>query len=142
MQRLARIIADHSAMIHSQTVLAMPNTWPRQLCDSRIAVRDFCATVRENDAVLSRRVCLVSYRQLPPWPDEMARVSVWDPLQIILMFRLRCPKGTRRGHLGNHSPRPQARRVDIGDGVLGDAPLLVAGREDGGAVAGAHVVAL
>src|ERR1700757_3127486 len=86
--------------------------------------------------------CLLPYRQLPPRSDEMACVSVWDALQVILVFRLRFPEGSRRSHLGDHSSGPQARRVDIGDGVLGDASLLIAGREDGRAVAGAHVVAL
>src|SRR6266403_852256 len=86
--------------------------------------------------------CLVSHWQLPPRSDEMACVSVWDALQVILVFRLRFPEGSRRGHFGHHSSGPQARRVDIGDGVLGDAPLLIAGREDGRVVADAHVVAL
>src|SRR5262245_63278919 len=72
----------------------------------------------------------------------MARIPVGDALQIVLMFRLRFPEGTRRSHLRHHSPGPQTRRVDIGDGVLGNSPLLVAGREDGGAVARPQVVAL
>src|ERR1700758_349679 len=72
----------------------------------------------------------------------MTCVSVWDALQVILVFRLRFPEGSRRGHLGHDSSGPQARRVDIGDGVLGDASLLIAGREDGRAVAGANVVTL
>jgi hypothetical protein len=86
--------------------------------------------------------CLVSYWQLRPGSDEMACVSGWDAFQVILVFRLRFPERSRRGHLRHHSSGPQARRVDIGDGVLGDALLLIARREDGGAVAGTHVVAL
>ena len=72
----------------------------------------------------------------------MACVSVWDALQVILVFRLRFPEGSRRGHLGHHSSGPQARRVDIGDGVLGHALLFVAGIENRRAVAGADVIAL
>src|SRR5262245_131189 len=72
----------------------------------------------------------------------MARIPVGDALQIVLMFRLRFPEGTCRSHLRHHSPRPEPRRVDIGDGVLGNSPLLVAGREDSGPIAHPHVVAL
>src|SRR6188472_2868408 len=87
-------------------------------------------------------VCLVAHRQLPARPDEMARIAVRDALEIILVFRLRFPERARRSHLRHHAPRPQPGSVDVGDGVLGDSSLLVAGREDGGTVAGAHVVAL
>ena len=58
------------------------------------------------------------------------------------MLRLGLPEGTGGRDLGDDLPRPQARRFDVGDRVLGDLPLLVVRVEDGRAVAGADVVAL
>ena len=58
------------------------------------------------------------------------------------MLRLGLPERPAGRHLGDDLPRPQARRLDVGDRVLGDPLLLVVGVEDGRAVAGADVVAL
>ena len=58
------------------------------------------------------------------------------------MFRLGLPERAGRRHFGDHLAGPQARGVDIGDGVLGDRLLLIAGVEDRRAVAAPDVVAL
>jgi hypothetical protein len=63
-------------------------------------------------------------------------------LQVVLVLRLGLPEVTRGGHLGHHLAGPQARGVDVGDGVERHAALLVARVEDGRAVAQAHVIAL
>ena len=58
--------------------------------------------------------------QLPARPDEVARVAVRVALQVVLVLRLRLPERARRLHLGDDLARPQARRLDVGDRVLGD----------------------
>src|SRR5690349_119319 len=78
----------------------------------------------------------------PAGPDEVARVAVGDLLQVVLVLLLGLPERTRRRHLRDDLPRPQTRRVDVGDRVLGDALLLLARVEDRRAVAAPHVVAL
>src|SRR6478735_1300724 len=80
--------------------------------------------------------------QHPTGPHEVAGVAVGDLLQVVLVLLLGLPEVTRGLHLGDDLAGPQARRVDVGDGVLGDGLLLVAGVEDRRAVAAAHVVAL
>src|SRR5438132_9364706 len=87
-------------------------------------------------------LCLVSYRQPPPWPDKMACVTVQNAFQVVLVFRLGFPEWARRSHLGHHLPWPQARRVYIGDRVFGDALLLVARREDCRSVGRSNIVDL
>src|ERR1700761_607499 len=81
-------------------------------------------------------------RQLPVRPHEMAGVAVGDALQIILMLWLRFPEIAGGRDFGHHLAGPQARGVDIGDGVFGDALLFLARVEDGGAIARASVIAL
>ena len=43
-----------------------------------------------------------------------------DALQVVLVLGLGLPERTHRCHLGDGLARPQPRRVDVGDGVLGD----------------------
>src|SRR5262249_12519502 len=69
-------------------------------------------------------------RQLPAGPDEVAGVPVGVELEAIAVLRIGFPVGPARGDFGDHRPRPQAGRVDVGDGVLGDLLLLVAEVED------------
>ena len=81
-------------------------------------------------------------RQFPVWPDEVASVAVRETLQIILMLGLSLPEGTGGGYFRHHLARPQARSVDVGDGVFCDALLFVVHVEDGRPITGAYVVAL
>src|SRR4051812_40931806 len=80
--------------------------------------------------------------QLPAGPREMAGVAVRVALEVVLVLGLGLPEGDGLADLGHHLAGPQARRLDVGDRVLGDLALLVAGEEDLRAVAGADVVAL
>src|SRR4029453_3492206 len=82
------------------------------------------------------------HRKLPARPDEMAGVAVGNALQIVLVLGLGFPEVGSLGHLGHDLAGPQAGGLDVGDGVLGNATLLIAGIEDRRAVAGAEVVAL
>jgi hypothetical protein len=63
-------------------------------------------------------------------------------LEVVLVLGLGLPEGPGRCDLGDHRALPQAGDVDVDDRVLGDLPLLIAGEEDGRAVAGPEVVAL
>ncbi len=81
-------------------------------------------------------------RQFPIWPDVIAGVSVWDALQIILMFGFGFPEVARRNNFCDHLARPQMRSFDIGDRVFGDLSLLIAGVKNRRTVAGASIVAL
>src|SRR3954468_18012814 len=56
--------------------------------------------------------------QHPPGAHEVARVSVRVALEIVLMLRLGLPERPRRRPLRDHSPRPETRRLDVGDRVL------------------------
>src|SRR5471032_74707 len=58
------------------------------------------------------------------------------------MLRFRFPEVAGGRHLGDDLGRPQAGGVDVGDGVDGDALLLVGGVENRRAVAAAEVVTL
>ena len=58
------------------------------------------------------------------------------------MLGLGLPERPDRRHLGDDLARPDARGIDIGDGVLRDPLLLVAGVEDRRTVARAAVIAL
>src|SRR5918993_726560 len=80
--------------------------------------------------------------QLPVRPDVVARVAVRVDLQVVLVLRLGLPEGSRWLHLGDDRARPQARRVDVGDRLLGNPPLLVGGVVDGRPVAPPDVIAL
>jgi len=81
-------------------------------------------------------------RQLPARAGVVAGVPVGIPLEVVLVLRLGLPEGPGLRHLGDHLARPQAGRVHVGDGVLGDLLLLVIEVEDGRPVAGPDVVAL
>src|ERR1700729_973842 len=81
-------------------------------------------------------------RELPPRTNEVARVAVGIPLEVVLVLGLGLPERSGGLDFGNDLSGPQAGRVDIGDRVLRDAALLVIDVEDRRAVAGAQVVAL
>src|SRR5690606_5908855 len=80
--------------------------------------------------------------QLPARSHVMAGVPGRILLQVVLVLGLGFPEIARRRHFGHHLARPQAAGLDVGDGVLGHAPLLRRGVEDRRAVGGADVVAL
>src|SRR5215813_9884062 len=90
----------------------------------------------------NQRSFLMSAWKPPVRPNEMAGVTVRIVLQIVLMFRLGFPKSTGRRNLSHHFTGPHPRRVDISDGVACDSFLFVASVEDGGTIAGSHVIAL
>src|ERR1700741_2243704 len=81
-------------------------------------------------------------RQLPMRPDEVTGVAAGISQEVILVLGFGLPEVTCRNHFGDRFAGPQARSVDVGDGVFGDPLLLVAGIEDRRAIAGADVVAL
>src|SRR5688572_24573069 len=93
------------------------------------------------------RSCLLSNlsgapRQSPVGPDEMAGVAVRISLEVILMLGFGLPELACGNDLGHNFVGPQARSIDISDRVFGNPPLLVAGVEDRGSIAGPDVVAL
>src|SRR6476620_12376270 len=73
---------------------------------------------------------LVPPRKLPIRPREMAGVAVGVVLQIVLVLRLRLPERALRNNLGDNLPRPEAGGLDVGDRVLRNPLLPVAGVED------------
>src|SRR3954447_14428420 len=81
-------------------------------------------------------------RQLPVRPREVAVVAVGVALQVVLVLGLGLPEGDGLADRGDDLAGPDARGVDVGDRVLGDPALLVAGVEDLRAVGRADVVAL
>src|SRR4051812_18414372 len=88
------------------------------------------------------RNSLFADRKLPARPDKVAGIAVGGFLEIVLMLLLRLPEIARRRKLGDDLAWPQSRGIDIGDGVFGDALLLVAGVEDRRAIAHSDIVAL
>ncbi len=80
-------------------------------------------------------------RKLPAGPREVAGVAVGVGLQVVLVLGLGLPERADRGDLGDDLAGPQAGGVDVGDGVLRDLLLLVAGVEDRRSVRGTDVVA-
>ena len=58
------------------------------------------------------------------------------------MLRFGFPEVACRNDFRNDFPRPQARSIDVGDGVFGNPLLLDAGIEDCRSVASPDVVAL
>ena len=72
----------------------------------------------------------------------MAGVAIRDSLKVVLVLGLRLRERASRCELSDHTSRPQARSLDIGDRLFGDALLLVARIENGRSVAESKVVAL
>jgi hypothetical protein len=72
----------------------------------------------------------------------MACLVVGVFLQVVLILVLSLPEPAGGLDLGDDLAGPQAGRVGIGDRVLGDLLLLIAGLKDRGAVIGADVVHL
>src|SRR6476620_9652925 len=83
-----------------------------------------------------------AFGELPAGADPVAGVAVGDALQVVLVLGLGLPERAGRLQLGHDLAGPQAGRVDVLDGVLGDALLLVGSVEDGRAIGAAAVVAL
>src|ERR687898_1965196 len=83
-----------------------------------------------------------SSRENPIATWKVARVPVRMPLEIILMLGLSFPERPGRRHLGDDPPRPEARRFNVGDRVVGDPALFLVVIEDRRAVARPDVVAL
>src|SRR5450432_2978139 len=72
----------------------------------------------------------------------MAGISIGITLEVVLMFGLGLPKVAGWGDFGGHAPRPQAGRLDIGNGVARDALLLRRRIENRRAVTHSDIVAL
>src|SRR6478735_9983863 len=81
-------------------------------------------------------------RQGPVRTNEVTGVAVGIFLQVILMLGLGFPERPYRGQFGDDLAGPQAGCIDIGDGVLRDPLLLLAGVEDRRAIARPAVIAL
>ena len=78
----------------------------------------------------------------PVRPDEMAGIAGGNPLEIILMLGFRFPEIACRNDLGDDLTRPQPGSIHVGDRILGDPLLPVAGMEYRRSIAGTDVVAL
>src|ERR1700722_20843365 len=72
----------------------------------------------------------------------MTGIAVGISLQIVLMLGLCFPEIPRRSDLRHDLSRPSPRRIDVGDGLLGDALLFIAGVEDRRSIALAPIVTL
>ena len=72
----------------------------------------------------------------------MAGVAAGRSLKIILMLGFGLPEVACRNDFRNDFSRPQARSVDIGDGIFGNPLLLLTNVKDRRSVAGPDVVAL
>ena len=72
----------------------------------------------------------------------MACLAVRVFLQVVLILVVSLPERAGGLDLGDDLAGPQAGRIDIGDRLLGDLHLPIAGVEDRGAVLGADAVHL
>src|SRR5215469_12822860 len=81
-------------------------------------------------------------RQLPVRTDEVAGVTVGITLEIILMLRLGFPELASGRDLCHHLAGPQPRRLDVGDRVVGNPLLLIAGIKNRRTIARAPIIAL
>ena len=66
----------------------------------------------------------------------MACLAVGVLLEVVLILGIGLPELPGRFDLGDDLAGPQAGRLDVGDGLLGDLSLLVARVEDRGADVG------
>ena len=101
----------------------------------------------KSTSLRDRRLADRLFGRLPPGQhpvgaQEMAGVAVGVALQVILVLWLRLPEVPHRLDLGHGLARPNARSVDVGDGVLGDPLLLIVDVVDRRPVGDADVVAL
>ena len=60
----------------------------------------------------------------PIWSNEVAGISVWDALEVVLMFWLGLPKWTCRHDLSHDLTRPKPRGIDVVNGVFGNTLLF------------------
>src|SRR5215472_10231487 len=81
-------------------------------------------------------------RQLPARSREMACLAVRVFLQVVLILVVSLPERAGGLDLGDDLAGPQAGRIDIGDRLLGELLLPIAGVEDRGTVLGADAVHL
>src|SRR5690348_2188981 len=72
----------------------------------------------------------------------MAGVAVWISVEIILVLRLGLPEVACGRHFGRRGTRPKSGRIDVCEGVAGDALLLRARVEDRRTIAQPPIVAL
>ena len=72
----------------------------------------------------------------------MTGVAVRIVLEVVLMLRFGLPEIARGCNFGDDATGPKTRRLDVCDGVLGDATLLVVQVVDRRAIARPAVVAL
>jgi hypothetical protein len=80
-------------------------------------------------SLLSDRFC--SAWELPLRPNEVARVAVRNPLQVVLVLPLSHPERSSGDHLGYQLARPKARRIDVVDRVIRNPLLFFARVKDG-----------
>src|SRR5690606_18399113 len=97
---------------------------------------------RARGSAAGRSALGVAARQFPLRTNEVAGVAVRQPLQVVLVLRLRLPEVADGLDLGHHLARPQPGRVDVGDRVFGHGLLLRRGIEDRRAVGRPDVVPL
>src|ERR1700753_497061 len=81
-------------------------------------------------------------RKYPVGPDVMACVAVGISLQVVLMLELCLPQRAGRRNFGDHFAWPNAGGIHVGDGVLSNALLLVAGVVNRRTITGDAVVPL
>src|SRR5689334_20982518 len=72
----------------------------------------------------------------------MASVAIRITFQVVLMLRLRFPKGTGLSEFRHNLPRPKPGGFDVRNRVACDPFLIRAGVEDRRTVAGSPIVAL
>src|SRR5258708_30488295 len=65
-------------------------------------------------------------RQAPVRPNEVTGVAIRIFLQVVLMLGLGLPERSGGGNLGDDPAPPQARSINVGDGVPCDPVLLPA----------------
>jgi hypothetical protein len=97
---------------------------------------------RSTDAQALSGYSITVMRQQPAWAGEVASVSLRVALQIVLVLGLCFPELACGRDLRDDFARPQPRRFDVGDSVLGDPTLLVVKAEDRRSVARADIVPL
>lgn len=80
--------------------------------------------------------------QRPAWPDELAFVTAWMVIQVVLMQGLGRPKGAGGKNRRHDGAGPHAGGVHRGNRLYGNALLMVCRVEDGRPVAESAVVTL
>src|SRR5690349_16877708 len=76
----------------------------------------------------------------PVRPYEVAGISARITLQVVLVLGLRLPELRGGHHFGDDLARPEARRLDVRDRVLGNALLFFSRVKNRRPIAGPDVV--